>query len=166
MPSRNNFSERSAVHAPMFQNPRSVEFVSLLSCRRIRAEQSPPACWISYQSSPSGTAVLPALSNCFFLPQSSLNLRLIYSRQFQTARNDNDPLNDTQSVTSVPSRNHPPPTTHAHPSRHHNAGHLHPLGLSPPKTLRAILFRRHRFLPQRRARQRNRLQGTDGLPRQ
>jgi hypothetical protein len=37
----------------MHKNPRSAEFFSLLSCRRIRAEQSSPACWISYQSSPS-----------------------------------------------------------------------------------------------------------------
>jgi hypothetical protein len=145
----------------MHQNPRSAEFFSLLSCRRIRAEQSSPACWISYQSSPSAPRFYP-LSQ---IASSSLGPHSTFG-SFQTARNDNDPLNDTQSVTSVPSRNHPPPTTHAHPSRHHNAGHLHPLGLSPPKTLRAILFRRHRFLPQRRARQRNRLQVTDELRRQ
>src|SRR5271155_1496217 len=57
MLSRN--SERSAVHAPMHQNPRSAEFFSLLSCRRIRAEQSSPACWISYQSSPSASRFYP-----------------------------------------------------------------------------------------------------------
>src|SRR5256885_7061755 len=82
-----------------------------------------------------------ALSQIVFSLGPDSTLRSFTRDKLQRATNDNGPLDDAQSVTSHPSHERPRRTSRAQPSRHHHAGYLHPLGLSAPKTLRAIVFR-------------------------